>query len=52
MVSNGAPEHSYIRRKNDTKGNAKSSFILDIRNFQMIYQKTKKEEVEKFFLTT
>ena len=27
-----APEHSYQQRKNDTKGNAKSSFVLDIRN--------------------
>ncbi|WP_422083410.1 hypothetical protein [Ulvibacterium sp.] len=27
-----APEHSYQQRKNDNKGNAKSSFVLDIRN--------------------
>ncbi|CAM4181232.1 hypothetical protein [Zobellia nedashkovskayae] len=27
-----APKHEYKQRKNDTKGNAKSSFVLDIRN--------------------
>ncbi|MEW7289646.1 hypothetical protein [Aquimarina sp. 2304DJ70-9] len=27
-----APLHEYIQRKNDTKGNAKSSFVLDIRS--------------------
>lgn len=27
-----APEHSYQQRTNDKKGNAKSSFVLDIRN--------------------
>lgn len=27
-----APEHSYQQRVNDTKGNAKGSFVLDIRN--------------------
>ena len=47
MVLDGAPEHAYLRRKNDIKGNAKSSFILDIRNFNMIYQKRKQQEVEK-----
>lgn len=27
-----APEHTYQQRVNDTKGNAKGSFVLDIRN--------------------
>ncbi len=27
-----APEHSYQQRVRDIKGNAKSSFVLDIRN--------------------
>jgi hypothetical protein len=27
-----SPEHAYQQRKNDKKGNAKTSFILDIRN--------------------
>lgn len=27
-----APKHEYQQRKNDQKGNAKSSFVLDIRN--------------------
>ena len=31
-----APEHHYIKRKNDTKGNAKSSFLLDIRDMERI----------------
>ncbi len=34
--SGKAKEHSYIHRKVDTVGNAKSSFLLDIRTFQKI----------------
>lgn len=36
VTSGTAKEHSYIHRKGDTKGNAKSSFLLDIRTFQKV----------------
>lgn len=37
MIENHeAPEHAYIFRVNDTEGNAKSSFILDLRKFQCL----------------
>jgi hypothetical protein len=28
----GAPLHDYMQRRNDTQGNAKSSYVIDIRN--------------------
>ena len=31
MVEAGAPEHTYLRRINDQAGNAKTSFLLDVR---------------------
>jgi len=40
MIEGGAPEHDYLHRKNDTIGNAKSSFILDIRKFQNLFSTT------------
>ena len=37
QISTGkTKEHSYIHRQGDTRGNAKSSFLLDIRTFQKI----------------
>ena len=50
MISDGAPEHSYIRRRFDTKGNAKSSFILDIRKFNSIIQNTNRENEKSDYL--
>lgn len=40
LINRPAPEHSYHRRTNDTQGNAKSSFLLDIREFQPIFLPT------------
>jgi hypothetical protein len=31
------PLHEYINRKDDQKGNAKSSYVIDVRKFSMIY---------------
>lgn len=36
LIENGAKEHFYSRRRNDNRGNAKSSFIFDVRNFQSL----------------
>ena len=36
VTSGAAKEHTYIHRQGDTKGNAKSSFLLDIRTFQKV----------------
>ena len=36
VKSGKTKEHSYIFRKDDTRGNAKSSFLLDIRTFEKI----------------
>lgn len=52
MILSGAPEHKYLRRRNDMLGNAKSSFILDIRKFHSIYQKDKLQEVESFLISS
>ena len=30
------PLHHYLRRKNDTKGNAKSSYLLELRDFKQV----------------
>lgn len=38
MIEAGAPEHYYQRRQNDIAGNAKSSFVLDIRNFEELFR--------------
>lgn len=37
------PEHTYMNRRDDCSGNAKSSFLLDIRRFKVLFQK--EEEV-------
>ena len=36
LIDNGAYEHGYAKRIYDTKGNAKSSYVLDIRQFVRI----------------
>lgn len=36
LVLAGAVEHRYIHRKDDTAGNAKSSFVFDVRKFTEI----------------
>lgn len=33
------PSHSYQKRRNDTKGNAKSSYGLDLRNMKCVWRK-------------
>ena len=50
IITGGAPEHSYIRRRNDDKGNAKSSFIIDIRKLRLIYSKSNRKDVDSKFL--
>lgn len=37
LIENGAPEHTYRNRVDDKQGNAKSSFILDVRCFDLIF---------------
>lgn len=39
IESGKVPEHSYIYRVNDTAGNAKSSFLFDVRTFECIFKK-------------
>lgn len=36
MVIRGAPEHAYQRRQNDQIGNAKSSFLFDVREMNKL----------------
>lgn len=38
MVAGGAPEHAYLRRINDTAGNAKTSFLFDVRNMSNLLE--------------
>jgi len=38
LIEEGAPEHTYRKRTGDQDGNAKSSFMLDIRKFKKIYE--------------
>jgi hypothetical protein len=37
MIKAGAPEHVYKDRKNDRSGNAKSSYLFDVRELTRIY---------------
>jgi hypothetical protein len=37
LIEKGAPEHQYIHRKGDRAGNAKSSFVLDVRLFEPLF---------------
>jgi hypothetical protein len=37
IESSEVPLHEYLNRKNDTEGNAKSSYVIDVRRFNMIY---------------
>lgn len=36
IIKEGAIEHSYIHRRNDRLGNAKSSFLFDVRKFEQL----------------
>jgi len=36
QVNSGAPEHSYLRRAHDRLGNAKSSFLFDVRTMHSL----------------
>lgn len=38
LVERGAPEHGYIHRRDDTQGNAKSSFLLNLGDFQTLFE--------------
>lgn len=38
LVESGAPEHSYIHRRTDTQGNAKSSFLLSLDDFEVLFE--------------
>ena len=40
LIEDGAPEHRYIHRKNDTGGNAKSSFLLDLGKFEQLLERS------------
>ncbi|MGY1425632.1 hypothetical protein [Lysobacter sp. A289] len=40
LIEGGAPEHNYIHRMNDTQGNAKSSFLLDLGQFETLLEKS------------
>lgn len=44
LIERGAPEHDYLHRRNDTQGNAKSSFLLDLRQFEVLLEKETKSE--------
>lgn len=37
LIESPAPEHRYINRMSDTRGNAKSSFLLDLREFTTVF---------------
>ena len=36
MIELGAPEHSYVRRRDDRRGNAKSSYLLDLQELELV----------------
>jgi len=42
-----APEHHYQRRRFDIAGNAKSSFILDVREFKELYSTNSTNEISE-----
>lgn len=39
LIESGAPEHSYLHRRDDTQGNAKSSFLLRLDDFEVLVEK-------------
>jgi hypothetical protein len=45
-----APLHEYTNRKNDTQGNAKNSYVIDVRKFRMIYYSGRGLNLEDFSL--
>lgn len=40
MIENGVPEHKYLNRQDPLNRNAKSSFILDVRNMENLFLAT------------
>ena len=51
MVEAGAPEHAYLRRINDKAGNAKTSFLFDVRkmsNLMDLVQDPTSDLISKF----
>jgi len=38
LIRRGAPEHGYLKRKFDRAGNAKSSFLLSLDDFECIFE--------------
>lgn len=40
LIEAGAPEHRYVHREGDSKGNAKSSFVLRLDDFEILMEKT------------
>lgn len=39
FIDGGAPNHRYINRRNDTKGNAKDSYCFDLRKMKKLWMK-------------
>ena len=39
MIEDGVPEHYYKNRVDDNNRNAKSSFLLDVRKFEKVFEK-------------
>ncbi|WP_158752830.1 hypothetical protein [Dyella sp. S184] len=44
LIEKGAPEHTYIHRRDPGDTNAKSSFLLDIRRFEELFSVGKRDE--------
>jgi len=42
LIESGAPEHHYIHRRDDTQGNAKSSFLLSLDAFAVLLEKDRR----------
>lgn len=40
LIESGAPEHGYIHRQGDQAGNAKSSFLLRLDDFEAIFERS------------
>lgn len=43
MIEHGAPEHRYKYRQDDNVGNAKTSYILDVRSFESLFIADKRD---------
>lgn len=40
LIEGGAAEHEYKHRRNDTQGNARSSFLLSLDDFEILFEKS------------